>query len=81
MIEEFDWTDHALRRALERKFDRFEIEMTILLGACKANVVWPFAHFNRLQVTPPCVITADEAREGLAGIDKALAVADKYVVG
>jgi Domain of unknown function (DUF4258) len=32
VIEEFDWTDHALRRAWERKFDRFEVEMTIRLG-------------------------------------------------
>jgi hypothetical protein len=32
MIEEFDWTDHALRRAWERKFDRFQVEMTIMLG-------------------------------------------------
>ncbi|HEY5332397.1 MAG TPA: DUF4258 domain-containing protein [Solirubrobacterales bacterium] len=32
MIEEFDWTDHALRRAFEREFDRFEIEMTVRLG-------------------------------------------------
>ena len=31
-----------------------------------------------LQVTPPCTTTAEEAREGLAGIDKALEVADRY---
>ncbi len=55
--------------------------MVELMGACKANGVWPFAHFNRLQVTPPCIITADEAREGLAAIDKALEVADRYVEG
>jgi Domain of unknown function (DUF4258) len=32
VIERFDWTDHAGRRAWERNFDRFEVEMTILLG-------------------------------------------------
>jgi uncharacterized protein DUF4258 len=32
VIERFDWTDHAGRRAWERKFDRFEVEMTIMLG-------------------------------------------------
>ncbi len=52
--------------------------MVELMAACKANGVWPFAHFNRLQVTPPCTTTPDEAREGLAGIDKALEVADRY---
>jgi taurine---2-oxoglutarate transaminase len=40
--------------------------------------VWPFAHFNRLQVTPPCTTTDDEVREGLAAIDQALEVADRY---
>jgi len=51
-----------------------------LLAACKAGGVWPFVHFNRLQITPPCTTTPDEIREGLAAIDKALAVADKYCV-
>ncbi|HET7226652.1 MAG TPA: aspartate aminotransferase family protein [Candidatus Eisenbacteria bacterium] len=55
--------------------------MAEVMTACKAAGVWPFAHFNRLQVTPPCTITAEEAREGLAGIDKALEVADRYCVG
>ena len=52
--------------------------MAELMAACKAGGVWPFAHFNRLQVTPPCTTTPDEAREGLAAIDKALEVADRY---
>jgi taurine--2-oxoglutarate transaminase len=55
--------------------------MVELLTACKAGGVWPFAHFNRLHVTPPCVITEAEAREGLAAIDQALEVADRQVVG
>ena len=55
--------------------------MAEVMAACKANGVWPFAHFNRLQVTPPCTVTADEAREGLAGIDKALEAADRYYKG
>jgi hypothetical protein len=32
VIERFDWTDHAGRRARERKFDRFQVEMTVKLG-------------------------------------------------
>jgi taurine--2-oxoglutarate transaminase len=55
--------------------------MVELMGACKAAGVWPFAHFNRLQVTPPCTTTAAELREGLAMIDQALDVADRYVTG
>ena len=55
--------------------------MAEVMAACKANGVWPFAHFNRLQVTPPCTTTEAEIREGLAGIDKALEVADKHYKG
>ena len=55
--------------------------MAELMAACKANGVWPFAHFNRLQVTPPCTTSDAEIREGLAGIDKALEVADKHYKG
>jgi taurine--2-oxoglutarate transaminase len=55
--------------------------MAELMGACKAGGVWPFAHFNRLQITPPCTTTDDEAREGLAIIDQALEVADRYCTG
>jgi taurine--2-oxoglutarate transaminase len=55
--------------------------MAEVMAACKAGGVWPFAHFNRLQVTPPCTTTADEIREGVAAIDKALEVADKYYAG
>ena len=55
--------------------------MAEVLAACKNAGVWPFVHFNRLQVTPPCTTTADEIREGLAGIDQALEVADRYATG
>jgi len=55
--------------------------MVELMTACKAGGVWPFAHFNRLQVTPPCTTSDDEVREGLAAIDKALEVADRYCKG
>ena len=44
----------------------------------------PFANvtnFHRLHVVPPCTITADEAREGLARLDRAISAIDKYYVG
>ena len=52
-----------------------------VVAACKAQGVWPFAHFNRIHVAPPLVVTPDELRTGLAGIDAALEVADSYVTG
>lgn len=52
--------------------------MTEFAAACKARGLWPFTHFNRVHVVPPCVITADELNEGLDIIDQALDVADRY---
>lgn len=46
------------------------------LGALKAALIerglLPFAVENRIHVVPPCVITDDEARRGLAILDEAL---------
>jgi taurine--2-oxoglutarate transaminase len=55
--------------------------MADLAAACKQRGLWPFIHFNRMHVVPPCTISDDEAREGLAIIDEALDVADQYVTG
>ena len=46
------------------------------IAALKADGVLPFANFNRIHVCPPCTISDDEAREGLAILDAALEVAD-----
>ncbi len=53
--------------------------MAALAAACKERGLWPFVHFNRTHVVPPCVISDDDAREGLAILDEALTVADSYV--
>jgi taurine--2-oxoglutarate transaminase len=55
--------------------------MSEVAAACKARGVWPFTHFNRLHVVPPCTVTEAEARDGLAILDEALAVADGYYTG
>lgn len=47
-------------------------------AACKERGLWPFTHFNRTHVVPPCTITADELRSGLEILDRALDVADRY---
>ena len=49
--------------------------------ACKQRGLWPFVHFNRTHVVPPCTTSAAEVREGLAILDEALAVADSYYRG
>ncbi|MCW2523247.1 MAG: putative aminotransferase [Frankiales bacterium] len=55
--------------------------MTELVGALKANGVLPFTNYHRLHIVPPCIITADEAREGLAAVDKALTAVSHHYVG
>jgi taurine--2-oxoglutarate transaminase len=52
--------------------------MAEVAAACKSAGLWPFTHFNRLHVVPPCNTSVDDVRQGLAIIDDALAVADGY---
>ncbi len=50
-------------------------------AACKERGLWPFVHFNRTHIVPPCTTTEAEVREGLAILDEALKVADQYTTG
>ncbi|WP_229069892.1 aspartate aminotransferase family protein [Actinoplanes sp. DH11] len=52
--------------------------MAAVAAACKERGLWPFTHFNRIHVVPPCTISVDEVRQGLAILDEALTVADGY---
>ncbi|MCW2526021.1 MAG: hypothetical protein JWM76_881, partial [Pseudonocardiales bacterium] len=52
-----------------------------LVAACKAGGLLPFTNYHRLHVVPPCNVSAEDARKGLAIIDEALEVADKHYVG
>ena len=55
--------------------------MVEVVNACKAQGLWPFSHFNRIHVTPPLIITPEEAKQGIAILDEALTVADGYYTG
>ena len=55
--------------------------MNEVIAACRDEGLLIFANFHRLHVVPPCTITDVEAREGLARLDRALGVADKYYTG
>lgn len=52
--------------------------MAALAKGCLDRGLLPFTNGNRLHVVPPCVISAAEAREGLAILDQALADIDRY---
>jgi len=55
--------------------------MNAFAAECRRNGLWPFTHFNRTHVVPPCTTTADEVEEGMAILDQALDVADRYYTG
>ena len=55
--------------------------MAATVAACKEGGLLPFANYNRIHAVPPCTITEEDARRGLAILDQALDVADGYVTG
>jgi taurine--2-oxoglutarate transaminase len=55
--------------------------MNDLVAACTSRGLMPFVNYNRLHVVPPCTVSESEAKEGLAILDEALAVADRYYQG
>jgi taurine---2-oxoglutarate transaminase len=55
--------------------------MNELVAACKARGLWPFTHFNRIHVVPPCTTSADDVRHGIAILDEVLELADKQYRG
>ena len=52
--------------------------MTAFAAACRERGLWPFVHFNRTHVVPPCTTSEDELRRGLEILDEALTVADEH---
>lgn len=55
--------------------------MLDVAAACKAQGVWPFTHFNRLHVVPPCVTSEKDLLHGIDVIDDALDIADRHYTG
>jgi taurine--2-oxoglutarate transaminase len=55
--------------------------MNALVAACKERGLLPFVNFNRIHAVPPCTVSEAEAKEGVALLDEALAVADRYYTG
>jgi taurine--2-oxoglutarate transaminase len=73
-------TDRATKEPLA-PYGASSPAMNEILAACRAERLLIFNNFNRLHVVPPCTVTDEEARDGLARLDRALGVADKYYVG
>jgi taurine--2-oxoglutarate transaminase len=53
--------------------------MVEVVNACKSRGLWPFAHFNRIHMAPPLIVSDEEVRRALSILDEALEVADAFV--
>jgi len=47
-------------------------KVAAIAKACRERGMWPLTVANRIHMVPPCVITEDEAREGVAALAAAL---------
>jgi len=63
-------TDASTRAMLE------PAALAEVVAACKSAGMLPFANTNRIHLVPPCTMSDEEAREGLAILDDALKVGD-----
>lgn len=52
--------------------------MNKVVAACKKAGLWPFAHFNRLQLAPPLILLEEDLRNSFSLLDRALDVADTF---
>jgi taurine--2-oxoglutarate transaminase len=55
--------------------------MNDIVAASRNEAMLIFTNFNRIHVVPPCTINDDEARDGLARLDRVLSAADHYYTG
>ncbi|WP_372453027.1 aspartate aminotransferase family protein [Mycolicibacterium xanthum] len=62
-------------------YGRSSAAMNAVIAECKKLGLLPFANYNRIHVVPPCIVTEQQAREGVALLDRALDVADEGLAG
>jgi taurine--2-oxoglutarate transaminase len=68
-------------RAMLAPYGGSSAAMNALTAACRSRGLLTFTNYNRLHVVPPCVITHEQAKEGLALLDEALTEADAFYTG
>ena len=73
-------SDRATREPLA-PYGSSSTAMNELVAACRREGLLIFNNFNRIHVVPPCTITDDEVREGLARLERALQTVDHHYRG
>ncbi len=76
-----DLVSDRATRAMLAPYGGSSEAMNALAAACKSRGLLTFINYNRLHVVPPCIITAEQAKEGLAILDEALSEADSFYLG
>src|SRR6185437_4355456 len=76
-----DLVSDRASRAMLAPYGGSSPAMDALIAACRSRGLLTFTNYNRLHVVPPCVITDEQAKEGLAILDEALAEADAFYTG
>jgi taurine--2-oxoglutarate transaminase len=76
-----DLVSNRETRAMLAPYGGTSEAMTVLVTEAKKRGLLPFTNFNRLHVVPPCTVTEEEARTGLAILDEVLTEVDRYYEG
>src|SRR5215469_13387044 len=76
-----DLVSDRVTRAMLAPYGGSSDAMNALTAACRSRGLLTFTNYNRLHVVPPCVITHEQAKEGLAVLDEALTEADQFYTG
>jgi taurine--2-oxoglutarate transaminase len=76
-----DLVSDRATRAMLAPYGGSSEAMNALSAACRSRGLITFTNYNRLHVVPPCVISHEQVKEGLALLDEALTVADGYYQG
>jgi taurine--2-oxoglutarate transaminase len=76
-----DLVSNRATRAMLAPYGGSSEAMTELMAQCRARGLMPFINYNRLHAVPPCTVSEAEAKEGLAILDEAFTVLDRYYEG
>ena len=76
-----DLVSNRETRAMLAPYGGTSEAMGVLGAEAKKRGLLPFMNFNRLHVVPPCTVSEEEARTGLAILDEVFTEVDRYYEG
>ena len=80
-LHDYDGAGLIMQQSAQAQQKQEAVPKTVWWEHVHVDGLWPMTHFNRTHVVPPCTITEEDLREGLAILDEALEVADRYYTG